>query len=261
MRGCLAFLAAGWAGILFQGCSSAPMALARNEINEPVFHGTHYASLGVSAGPVANLSRDAGSSRQDFYFMPRFLYEYNLGPWASFTLLPVFWNFLLTGSQFSGSSDLGAGKPLIAFHGGISGFSYSQREGFLLPGLAALSGKFRFNDSWFAVLDGSARLRDVRTTANSTYGFSMGLGEQVGGKNSVKLAYALDYFHSETGLVYEDLGLEFRDGNARTKLILDHSYYPSPHHVLGPEVVFSFKDSDFRNENYLALGLHYDYRF
>lgn len=261
MRGCLALFAAGWVAISLAGCASAPMTLSRNEINEPVFHETHYATLGVSAGPVAGLSRDSGGYRRDFYFLPRFLYEYNVSPWASFTLWPVFWNFLLTGNQFAENSDLRIGKPLIALHGGISGFAYSQREGFLFPGLAVLSGKYRFNESWFADCTGEIQLRDARSAANSTYGFSMGLGDQVGAKNSLNLGYAIEYFRSEPGLTYSDHHLEFRDGNAQTKLSLSHSYYPSPHHVLGPELIFSFKDSDFRNENYVALGLHYDYRF
>jgi hypothetical protein len=193
--------------------------------------------------------------------MPRFLYECNIGPWAGFTFLPVFWNFLLTGSQFSGGSDLRIGKPLLALHGGMSGFSYSQREGFLLPGLAALSGKYRFDAAWFADLDGSFQLRDVRSTANSVSGFSIGLGDQLGGRNSVRLGYSLEYFHCEPGLAYSDHELEFADGNARTKILLSHSFYASPHQVLGPEFTFAFKDSDFRNGHYLALGLHYDYRF
>jgi hypothetical protein len=244
------------------GCSPGARALSRNEINEPVFHETDFASLGASAGPVADRTREPGGYRSDFYFMPRFQYDFKVGPWASFTLLPVFWNFLLGGSQYPGNlSDLGIGKPLIALHGGVSGFSYSQRDGFDFPGAAALSGKYLFDASWFADMEGAAELRDVRSTANSTYGLSLGLGNQFTAKNSVKLEYAIRYFRFEPGLRYSDHDLWFGNGNAQTKLLLRHSYYPSPRHVLGPEFVFSFKDSDFRKEHYLALGFHYDYRF
>jgi hypothetical protein len=40
---------------------------------------------------------------------PVFLLDRKVGAWASYSLWPLFWNFLLTGEQYADSSNLKAG--------------------------------------------------------------------------------------------------------------------------------------------------------
>lgn len=247
---------------LFFGCSRAPAILAKNEINEPVFRESHYLAVGGEASYDSPWEdgTDFGS-RHHFQVLPYVSHAVLVSPWAGFSFWPLFWNFRLTGGQYAADGELKTGALLLALHGGVTGFAYSQREGWLFTGAVSLDGKYRFGAAWFADAEADAQSLDLASLEDRLYGFSAGLGNQVSARNSLKLAARYDYFDLTAHTAFEDHALSFRKGDTRWEASLNHSFYPTPRHALGPRAGIAFRDGASRKGYYLTLGLHYDFRF
>lgn len=243
------------------GCASAPKILPRNEINEPVFHQTDFFALGAGIARTWTQREGGDSYREGGYVLPMFNYQNKVSDWASYTLLPVFWNLRLTGEQYSDSEQLKQRKLHIAFHGGINNLGYSSRDGLVSGGLVSLEGKYLFNRYVFLGAVLKSGLDNLENRSSRIDGFSAGFGAQVSERNSLKWTYSLQRFILPRNTAYDIGGIYHLDGDTRTKVDLRHTYYAWRKHVLGSEIGFAYRNYSVSSTRQFALGVHYAYMF
>lgn len=255
--------------LIFFGCSSAPKILPKNEINEPIFHKTNFAALGTSLGkswswfdPRWNfLSNQRYTHQDDIYVNPAIEYDRNENAWATYTLLPVFWNLLWTGEQYADSSNLKIKKLDLAFHGGISGLSYSQASGWVTSGLLAISGKYLFNNHLFATSILGVDAGDLDRIENTVDEAELQFGWQTTERNSISLDYHIWHFNYPRFDMIQDQGIYYRDADSRSQWMLRDLFYFKRKNVFGPEAMFIYKNYDVLRNHCIELGFHYEYRF
>jgi hypothetical protein len=256
------------AAFLFACAPGAPKIIPQNEINEPVFHKTPYGGLGASQGKVWSsfderrlLSGHAVRDMEGIYFSPRFYLDYNVNAWAGYTLLPVFWNFLLTGEQYSDSTHLALRKLNVALHAGVSGLAYSQASGWVMSGLVDFEGKYLVDGRTFLQSGIGREIYDLDDITHAINRFSAGIGEQVSERNSVILAYDIFYYDipKRSGTNYQGIGFAAKD--TRTEVTLRHTWFAGHRNSVGPEIAYFYKNLDFIRNHGVKLGLHYDYIF
>lgn len=243
------------------GCSSRPKLLPRNEINEPVFHTTHFSGLGIALGPTWVREPGSDGYRNGVYAEPGYYYERNVNRWASFVLWPGFWNLLLSGEQYADSGSLKVRKLHLSVHGGVSGLSYSQRDGWQATGLAQLTGKFLIDRSWFIQSVAGRQSYDLSDIAYGIDFFTADLGWQVSAGNSLHFAYGLSHYDIPDASVGNVGGIEYHDGDIQTRMALRHSFYAGPKHVFGPEAHVSYRNSGFIDGHALGIVVHYRFLF
>lgn len=250
-----------WMIAMLTGCASGPVLMPKNEINEPIFHTTDFTGLKAGLGPVFSRVPDSSRYQDGPYVDPGVTFVRPVSHWASYSLVPVFWNLLLTGEQYADPSTLRIGKPAAALHGGISGIAYSSRSGWQVS--ASLSGdmKMVWNRMLFSDMALGAQVPDLGTWEYSIYHWSIGMGGQLSDRNSLKLAYKYTLFLMEPFTGYWDRQILFSHRDDQSSWSLRHSFYAGRRHVLGPEAGFMFKNADFRTEHALWYGIHYAYRF
>ena len=251
----------GWMIALLTGCSSGLVLMPKNEINEPIFHTTDFTSLQARVGAVRSRVPDSSRYRPGIYFAPGLTFDRPVSDWASYSLLPVFWNLLLTGEQYSDESTLRIGQPAIALHGGIEGIAYSSRAGWQTSAALSLDMKMVWNRLLFSDMELRAEIPDLATVENSLYHWSIGTGGQISERNSLKLEYKYTLFLLEPYAAYRHYEIAFRHRDDGSGWSLRHSYYAGRRHVLGTEAGFLFKNDDFRTEHAFWYGIHYAYRF
>lgn len=247
---------------LLAGCASGPVLMPRNEINEPLFHTTDFTSL--EAGPGYVVFKDFRSSLYQGapYFDPGATFARPVSDWASYSLLPIYWNLLLTGRQYADDgTTLRMGKPAIALHGGITGVAYSSRSGWQTSAGLSLDMKMVWNRFLFTYMDLGAVMPDLGTVENSMYHWTFATGGQLSERNSLKLAYKYTLFLLEPYTAYRDREILFGHRDDQSAWSLRHSYYAGRRHVLGPEAGFLFKNADLFTEHAFWCGIHYAYRF
>lgn len=246
---------------LMAGCATAPKLLPRNEINDPVFHKTDFIALGAVGGNSWTRREGGDAFRDDIYLVPDLAFETHVNSWASYGLLPVFWNLLLTGEQYSDGAHLKIRKLNIAFHGGITGVAYSSRSGWETGALLALDGKYLITRNWFLGAELKAEWEDLAEWDSRIDRISIGVGAQVTERNSLKLTYALNRFDLPWDEAYNYRGIFHLDGDTRTKVELRHTYYAWRNHVLGPELGFAYRNTSVSKTLQIAVGAHYAYMF
>ena len=250
-----------WMMALLTGCGSGPVLMPKNEINEPIFHTTDFTGLQAGTGAIRSRVPDSSRYRPAIYFAPALVFDRPVSAWASYSLLPVYWNLLLTGEQYADGSTLRTGKPALALHGGVSGISYSQRSGWQTTAALSLDMKMVWNRFLFTDMGLGALVPDVATVENSMYHWAVGMGGQISERNSLKLEYGYTLFLLEPFTAYRDHEILFGHRDDRSNWSLRHSFYAGRRHVMGPEGGFLFKNSDFRTEHAWWYGIHYAYRF
>lgn len=250
--------------MLLAGCTSAPNLLPNNEINEPLFHKTHYLSLGAGQGRTwtrfderLTWFGEPISGNDGIYVDPRLMHEAKTSEWSSFTLTPAFWNFLLTGEQFSEAGSLITRKLALTLHGGVSGFFYSQADGLYFTGLLALQGKFLLSETVFLHSIMEVETPDLRKMGTTINSFSLGVGKQITERNSLRLDYGILHFNIPRYSSANHLGLLFEDNDSQTHWTLRHSFYAGRKHVFGPEATYLYKNLGVTRNRAIKLGLHY----
>jgi hypothetical protein len=251
----------GMTAVLLAGCAPGPVLMPKNEINEPLFHTTVFTALEAGLGPVLSRVPYSGKYQPGVYFTPGVTFDRPVSAWAGYSLLPVFWNLLLTGEQYADASTLRTGKPAIALHGGINGLAYSQRSGWQTSAALSLDMKMVWNRLLFTDMDMGTGFPDLGAWENSMHHWAVGMGAQFTERNSLKLSYKYTLFLVEPGAEYRDREILFSDRDDQSGWFLRHSFYAGRRHVLGPEAGFLFKNADFRTEHALWYGFHYAYRF
>lgn len=247
--------------LLLGGCSSRPKLLPENEINEPVFHTTHFMGLGASLGPVWFRGQGDDGHERATAFDPRIYLVTNVNRWASFTLWPAFWNLLLTGEQYADGGGLKVRKIHLSFHGGVSGLTYSPKDGWQFTGLAQLTGKFLLDENWFVGVETGRSLYDLGDMAHGVNQFAADLGTQLSPRNSLRFTYGMAHYDLPDDSHSNTSGIKYSDGDVRTKLALQHSFYAGRKHVFGPEASLSYRNAGFEDGHAFGFGLHYRYLF
>lgn len=232
-------------------CGPGRFLVPRNESEEPVFRQSHFASAGGSGGFA---STEAG-----YYLQPLIWCEANVSPWASFTNLPLYWNFLLSGDQYDGET-LQRDRLHLSLHGGLAGLAYSSRDGWEFPGNVILQGKY-LTGSWFLVPAVGVDLHDLREPASTAGRASLSLGYQADDRNSLRVGYGFTRYQLPGGRSLDHRGVAFRDGETRSDLQVRHSLYLAGRHVLGPEAGVSIRNRDPAENHSLSAGFHYRYVF
>lgn len=251
----------GWMVALLAGCSSGPVLMPKNEINEPIFHTTDFTSLQAGLGAYRSRVPDSSRYRPGMYFAPGLTFDRPVSDWASYSLLPVFWNLLLTGEQYDDESTLRIGKPAIALHGGITGLAFSSRSGWQTSAAFAMNMKMVWSRLLFSDMESGARIPDLANVENSMVYWAIGTGAQVSERNSLKLAYNYTLFLLEPYRAFRIHEIDYAHRDDQSGWSLRHSFYAGRRHVLGTEAGFMFKNADFRTEHALWYGIHYAYRF
>jgi hypothetical protein len=225
---------------ILAACAPSGRILPRNESNEPVFYKTHYFSFGnaVSAARLREKGDDDSLSLR--YFHPIVLGYINMGPWASFFALPVFWNFLLTGEQYADSRSLQSGKLHVALHGGLTGLGFSSRRGWMADERIGLAGKYLFGPRLFwsqALLADwhQSQGRDSLAGENLSNVVLAGqLGRQFTDGLSSSLLYSMSYYHDKDHIANNRAGgLGMRSETFLHELGWRSSWYWTPRNVLG----------------------------
>lgn len=243
------------------GCASVPKTLPKNEINEPVFHQTDFNSLGVAVGPTWTQREGGDTYRKGIYVLPNFIFNYKVSDWASYSLLPVFWNFRLSGEQYSDSAHLKVRKLHIALHGGISGIGYSSRDGWVSSGLVSLEGKYLINRNWFVGTTLKSGWDDLEAWDTRVDRLTLGAGTQISDRNSLKLSYSLNRFELPRNTAYNYGEIYHLDGDTRTEVGLRHTYYAWRKHVLGSDLGFAYRNYSPSKTMQLSAGVHYAFMF
>jgi hypothetical protein len=241
---------------LLLGCTNAPIRKPINEANRPVFHTTHQVSLGGEAFRAFHSGENEGRDPRENYRLEPVLEAFvNVTPWAGYHLLPVYWSFLLTGEQYADSSRLRVGRLHAAAAGGLTGLSYSQRDGFSSRYEAALLAKYLWTPRLFttAAAYGDMLESNGETSFRSTADIRAGV--QAWDNNSVTLGYTrIRHYQPSGGEVFRD-GLRYGDGEDFNRLALRHACYLRAKHVFGPEIGLGWRN--YGDKPSLRAGFHY----
>lgn len=270
---------AAFLGALLAACSTAPKILPRNELNEPVMHQTHYTAIGFGAmpellhtdlqysDPQAGYYQESGSFGFEFHALPRLAYERSVAPWASFSILPVYWNLLLTGDQYAASASLKTGKLHAAFHGGPTGIHHVEGEGWRLTGEVELSGKYLASQRWYyAPTAGVAWSNHTEIGEQQRYA-QVVAGWQLREEHSFSFGGRFTAFAAPSGeislsrarLGTEELNVE--DGDYWTSLWVGNTNYLGPRHVFGTELGFTWREGDNEATQGYRIGAWYRFVF
>lgn len=267
---------AAFLGALLAACSSTPKILPRNERNDPVFHQTDFTYIGVAGGPTWTrhdeaLRYSSGPDLHDtvggsefvpaIYFNPRYSYTRMVGRAASYTLVPVYWNLLVTGDQYADSVNLAANRLHFSLHGGINGLSYSQRDGWVWSAEAALAGKCLLGSRGFLSAGASLHWDDLSNASLRRYRASLLAGRQLTGRGSLHAEYELTYYDLPEWTWANFRGIEFLGEDVQSDVNLRYTFYATPKHVFGPEAGVVFRDRGTADNFSLSLGAHYRFVF
>lgn len=237
-------------GVLL-ACGPGKFLVPRNESEEPVIRQSHFASVGGSGGAAT----EAG-----YYLLPLIWCEASVAPWASFTNLPLYWNFLLSGDQYDGGGILLRQRLHLSLHGGLSGLAYSSRDGWEFPGNVVLQGKY-LDGRWFLVPALGVDIHDLMKRGSLAGRGSLALGFQADDRNSLRVGYGFTRYRLPAGSSLDHRGIRYRDGESRSDVQVRHSLYLAGRHVLGPEAGVSLMNRDPAGNLSLSAGLHYRYVF
>ena len=230
-------------------------------MNEPVFFGGDHLTIGAGLGSVW-ADRDFGKKYEpSLYVSPAFFYEVNVTSWASYTVWPLYWKFLLTGNQYADSSSLRIGKINVAVSGGVSGIAYNQKDGLTTSFALGAELKYLFNQCLFNETSIQYDMYNTKKPAYALSNLSTSLGVQIDRSNSLTLAYDLVYYRIPENEFSNKYGLLFGDTEGGSELMISHSLYLTPKHRLGPEIGFGYRNLDFTGKNYFKAGFHYRYSF
>jgi hypothetical protein len=247
--------------LIIWGCSSTPRLQPINRINEPLFSRANYASLGIRPGRSwVDLEGD-GQSRQGIYLTPDFSLDYNVNEWASYLLLPTYWNFLMTGNQYADSLNLRRRKLHLTMHGGLNGVFYSARNGLGFPAEWGLAAKYLCNDWIYLASHIGLGIFDIKEASENHYDFGGELGWQMTKKSAFSLSYAFMHFHLSGYHNVNRFGLWHFDGDSNSELFLKHAYYIRGKHIIGPEIGYGYRNSGSDGRKYLLAGFTYRYVF
>lgn len=231
-------------------------------MHEPVFHKTPFASVGAGLGKSWSkyaLGDEPGFRLDGIYFDPIVMLEAPVSDWASYSLLPVLWNFLLTGEQYADSTSLKVGKANVAAHAGISGFSFSSREGWRFNGLLAVNGKILVSRNVFLTGSLGMDFYDLKMPRSTVNGLGLGAGVQVTERNSIHLGYDIRHFNIPWNSESNYLGIRFREDDTRTEWTIRHAFYAGRNHVFGPELAFAYRNTDVEGNRAVKAGFRYRY--
>ena len=248
---------------LFAGCSSTPRVRPINSINEPVFHAGNYASMGLAMGKGLSNGADYSWMRDRSFIYSRktLAWNYNSTKWASFSVIPIYWSFLLTGEQYADSLHLIPRKLHATLHGGVNGFSYSQRSEWAFPADLGLGAKYLFNQRSYLTADAAYNLFHILDSRQDYVLLRLACGYQATSANALELSYQYAYFRMGDHSSSTKNLVVHRNGDSNTELFLNHYYSIGGRHVLGPEIGWGSKNLRIGSDTYYMAGLTYRYVF
>ena len=247
---------------LFPGCSSAPHLRPPNEINRPVFYSGRYTDFGLTAG-MLDVELEDRETRpwSEVYASPRWNHFVPVNDWSGYNVIPTLWSFLITGSQFSDSLHLQSGKLHLAAHAGLSGFYYSQRDGWRFPFTAMVSGKYLFSDRLFSDGDFGFQFDDLDFAGGRALQSLLRFGWQWNGSASLSLGYGNTKYFPDPNHYFASYSIPFREGDERNEFLFRLDGYVHRRHVFSPEFGIGYRNLEFGGTRYLKAGLGYYFMF
>jgi hypothetical protein len=247
--------------VLLVGCSARGRSRPLNSIREPVFHTVEYTTVGLGFGRVLILGSNGLDSIPDIIYANRFLaWDVPVSRWAEYNLLPVHWNFLLTGEQYADSVRLLTHKLHASAYGGINGFSYSQRDDWTFPADIGMQAKILLSDEHYLVSQGGMDFFHFLAPEENRLHLKFGYGWQVTESNAIELDYHVSYFNLSDDSYFRDI-FYYLGGDTQTELNLHHHFHLKGRHVMGPEIGWGARNLDLGRDDYYKAGLNYRYVF
>ncbi|GEM_PF-4185961 len=247
---------------MLAACSWFPHVRPINSINDPVFHAPGYAAIGGTLikafnGPGTHLDPDQST----FEFQPILLWETTSSPAVSHSIIPVYWEFLITGDQYRDSVHLIPHKLHATIHGGMTGIEYTWRDDWVFPADIGVKAKYLIDDAQYLVSDASLELFHVLRLRRNFSHLHLLYGFQADEWNALELSYRVSYFLIEPGAYATKFGIPHSKGDFNNEVFLNHWHSFRGHHLLGPEVGWGFRNLDYGTEAYFLAGLSYRYVF
>jgi hypothetical protein len=247
---------------LWMGCSSTPRIRPINSINEPVFHAAGYATVGAGMGNSWTVVDESKESSQPSLFVdPIIGWECNANTWASYSIIPVHWVFLLTGEQYADTLRLLPRKLHASIHAGINGFYYSQRDGWTFPADIGIGAKYLINPAHYLESDAGFDFFHFSEWSRNLSHFQIAYGYQATPRNALEISYRQTYFMLNENDGVSSKLLEYLNDDSNTELFLNHYYSFKGRHIVGPEIGWGTKNLQFGTDYYFLAGLTYRYVF
>lgn len=216
-------------GFLVFGCA-ANKALPVDSRESPLFHDSTYMAMGVGLGTwtgTGQFLKLPGMSKELLLQL-----EAPVTSWASYNVLPVNWNFLLTGRQHDDSGRLAEGRFHSVFSLGPTGIAYSSAAGWSMPAQAQLRMKRLFWNRWFWNGSLEYAVSDILESTQGTGSVAMGFHCQTRLNVALGVSTYWNRYFLEPGYSIESLGGFYLDGSHRWITAFGLEWLPTPHHIL-----------------------------
>jgi hypothetical protein len=246
---------------LVVGCSNKPRVNPINEINDPVFFNDHYLSIGATVGVQGSNNEIDSIYHFGPMIEPWIAISGNVNSWASYQVWPLFWNFLLTGEQYSMGGALKTGKLHLAVFGGLNSIGYSQGDGWRFGAGTGIRAKILFSPIVFSEVTTALQLSDFRSTERGALSAELVSGIQFSPKNSLSLQLASTLYQTEDRRYFGSHGLAFYDNDVDSEIRIRFRTYITPNHVLGPEMGYGLLNLRGGQDDYYLAGITYRYVF
>ncbi|MDB5103169.1 MAG: hypothetical protein JWP91_858 [Fibrobacteres bacterium] len=245
--------------LLAIGCTNMPRVNPTNEINQPVFFSGHYMSAGATFG-VQSVNNELDSTYQIGPLIePLLAISGNVNSWASYLFWPLFWNFLLTGEQYSTIGVLKTGKVNLAVFGGMNSIAYSQRDEWEFGVGTGIRAKILFSNTIYSEITTALQLSDFRRLERGYLSTHLTNGFQFSPKNSVALDWTSTLYKIEERRYFGAHGLAFYNQDVNNEIRARLTTYFTANHVLGPEIGYGFLNLRGGRDDYYLIGVTYRY--
>lgn len=246
------------ASILLSSCSIGQNMRPKNSISEPLFYDSSYAAIGIALNKWE--SSDSKIDSSSFEFSPIWSLQIPINHWCSYNGIPVNFNFLLSGQQYT-DAKLIQGKAHIVMSGGIEGFSYQTNEGVSLPGSLRLNGKIITSDKVFMFGSAGSYFYDVTRLDALTLNEVLGLGIQATHQLAITASQEHELFSLRKHYVAKRYGVRYVTGETSSSANLACVFYITQHHKIGATARLLIKNLEPGLDDAYAGKFDYVYIF
>lgn len=201
--------------------------LATNTLSEPLFHESGMYAIGGGA-ELAQTSRPRGDT-DSRSILPIVRYQKPLNSWCAFNLLPVNFDFLLSGGQFD-STGIPLEKSNVLFNIGLTGLSYRPDEGFSPLGATSIQVKTIHSQSLFTEAGMEAASHDVSSLEEWLLSGTLTFGLQIFPSLSLASKSQGRFHVLAPNRIVREQGISFSDRDLGLLTEIGATWYATPHH-------------------------------
>lgn len=232
--------------------------LATNAWSEPLFHDSGFFALGGEVAFSQTSLPHADTSGHSI--SPVIQYKKALNPWCSFNLLPVNFDFLLSGSQFD-SAGTPVEKSNVLFNIGLTGVSYHPDEGFSPLGAASIQVKTIHSQRLFTEVGMEAASHDVSSLEEWLLSGTLTFGLQIFPSLSLASRSQGRFHVLAPNRIVREQGISFSDRDLGLLTEIEATWYATPRNRVALYSGMLTKNGGQTEELAVYEGLRYTHAF